>query len=112
MSSRSNLALFGIDDIAVHVLDDNRRADNVLIQGVGGFRLAAFKRHDIAEHLRDLAYVGHGLSTKIGNIHTQKAVQLFVGLNGLFNAGILNQLIGKFGRIHRIKRILIFQLRG
>ena len=112
MSSRSNLSLFGINDIAVHVLDDNRRTDNILIQGIGGFRLAAFKRHDVAEHLRDLADIGHGLCAEIGNIHTQKAVQLLVGLNGLFNAGILNQLIGKFGRIHRIKRILILQLRG
>ena len=47
MSSGSNFSLFGINDIAVHVLNNNRRTDNIFIQRVGCFGFSAFERHDV-----------------------------------------------------------------
>jgi hypothetical protein len=41
-----------------------------------------------------------------------KAVEFLVGIDLLFDARECNQLVRELGRVHRVQRVLILQLRG
>ena len=110
MRTGGDFSLFGINHLAVHVFHGHNYRGNVFIQRISRFGFAVFERHNVAQYLNRFADVGNGLRAQVGNIQRKQGIKLFVGLNRLLDVGILNQLIGKFSRIHRIKRVLIFEL--